>query len=134
MSYQIPLFYVGVIPANIDMSNEASFQFAGVSLVGGNSQGTGIGGAALDKPSTSSNPILGVLQNNPLAGEAGQVMVEGVTQAIASGSFNIGDLLMVDGNGAFLKATSTNYAVAQALEVAQSGDITTVLLRNFGKQ
>ena len=78
--------------------------------------------------------MLGVLQNNPQQGEAGQVMVQGVTKAQAGGTFHIGNLLMTNSAGQMVLATSTNFAVAQARETAASGDITTVLLIRNGKQ
>lgn len=134
MGYEIPNFVVGVLPADVDMSNEATFQYTGVCVYTAVSQlGAGVGGAAICPPSASSSPIMGVLQNNPIAGEAGQVLVEGVSKAHAGGVFNIGDLLMVNASGLFIKATSGNYAVAMALETAASGDITTVLLVRNGK-
>lgn len=134
MAYEIPNFSVGVLPADIDMSSEASFQYAGVSVYTAVSTvGTGVGGAAICPPSAASTPIIGILQNNPLQSEAGQVLVQGVSKALASGAFNIGDQLMADANGKFLKATSGNYIVAQALEKAAIGDITTVLLVRNGK-
>lgn len=135
MSYEIPSFYVGVLPADIDMSSESSFQYAGVCVYTAvSTTGTGIGGAALINPGGASVPIIGILQNNPQQGEAGSVMVQGVSKALAAGAFNIGDVLMVNSAGAFLKATSTNYGVAQALEKAAIGDVTTVLLVRNGKQ
>jgi hypothetical protein len=135
MAYEIPSFYVGVFPADIDMSSEASFQYTGVCVYTAVSQqGTGFGGAALINPGGTSSPIIGVLQNNPQPGEAGQVMVQGVTKAQAGGAFQIGNLLMVNSAGQFVVATSGNYAVAQALETAASGDVTTVLLIRNGKQ
>lgn len=135
MSYEIPSFYVGVLPADIDMSSESSYQYAGVCVYTAvSTTGTGIGGAALINPGgLASSPIIGVLQNNPQQGEAGQVMVQGVTKAQAGGIFNIGDMLMVNAAGQFLKATSTNFAVGMALEKAAVGDITTVLLLRNGK-
>lgn len=135
MAYEIPNFYVGVLPADIDMSSEATFQYTGVCVYTAVSTvGTGVGGAALCPPSATSSPIIGILQNNPQQGEAGQVLVQGVSKAQAGGAFNIGDLLMVNSSGLFVKATSTNFAVAQALEKAASGDITTVFLIRNGKQ
>lgn len=134
MAYEIPSFFVGVMPADIDMSSELSFQFAGVCVYTALSTlGTGVGGAALCPPSATSSPIIGILQNNPAQAEAGNVMVEGVSKAIAGGSFNIGDLLMATSAGKFVLATSGNYAVAQALEQAVLGDISTVLLIRNGK-
>lgn len=135
MAYEIPNFTVGVLPADVDMSNEASFQYAGVCVYTAVSTvGTGVGGAAICPPSAASTPIIGILQNNPQQAEAGTVLIQGVSKALAVAAFNIGDLLMVDSNGKFLKATAGNYAVAQALEKAASGDVTTVLLVRNGKQ
>lgn len=135
MAYEIPNFTVGVLPADVDMSSEAAFQYAGVCVYTAISTvGTGVGGAALCPPSAASSPIIGVLQNNPQQAEAGTVLVQGVSKAQAAASFNIGDLLMTNSSGQFLKATAGNYAVAQALEKAASGDITTVLLIRNGKQ
>lgn len=135
MSYEIPNFFVGVFPADIDMSTEATYQYTGVCVYTAASvTGTGVGGAALCPPVSTSTPIIGVLQNNPQQGEAGTVMVQGVTKAVAGGNFSIGALLMVNSAGKFVTATSTNYAVAVALENASTNDITTVLLQRNGKQ
>lgn len=135
MAFEIPDFLVGEWPADIDMSNEASYQYAGVSVYTAvSTQGTGVGGAALINPGGTSSPIIGVLQNNPQQGEAGTVMVQGVTKALAAGAFNIGDILMVNSAGKFVAATTGNLGVAIALEKAASGDITTVLLQRNGKQ
>lgn len=135
MAYEIPNFTVGVLPADADMSVEATYQFSGVcAYTAVSTVGTGVGGAALCPPSAASTPIIGILQNNPQQAEAGTVLVQGVSKALAGGAFNIGDLLMVNSVGKFLKATAGNFAVAQALETAASGDITTVLLVRNGKQ
>src|SRR5258708_18839 len=117
MAYEIPNFYVGVLPADVDMSLESSWQFSGVCVgPAQNVIGTGTGGAALVSPSTVSTPILGVLQNNPIAGEAGQVMEHGVSKAILGATVTIGAILKVTTAGAFVPATTGTYGVAQALE------------------
>src|SRR5271166_3772408 len=107
MAYEIPNFYVGVFPADIDMSTESTWQYAGVGVYTALSvTGTGIGGAALCAVSSASNGMIGVLQNNPKQAEAGQVMVQGVTKAKASGTFNPGDFLYAVGGGTFAQWTS----------------------------
>lgn len=139
MSYEIPDFYVGVFPADIDMSalltnGNGSYQYTGVGVYTAISvTGTGVGGAALIGLNVASGPMLGVLQNNPQQGEAGQVMIHGVTKVQAGGAFAPGDLLMTNSAGKFVKATGGNYAVAQALELAANNDITAVLLIRNGK-
>ncbi len=141
MAYEIPDFYVGVFPADINMSSMVgtgpnfSYQYTGVGIYTAvSTQGTGVGGAALIPLSVASTPMIGVLQSTPQQGEAGQVMIHGVTKAQAGGAFSIGQLLMTNSAGHFVLCTTGNLAVAQALETAASGDITTVLLIRNGKQ
>jgi hypothetical protein len=149
MSYEIPDFYVGILPADVDMSgdtvspftpNDLIFQFTAVQVRAAlNTPGFGVGGAAVAPPPSSSVPILGILQNNPQLGEAAQVLTEGVSKALLSGTVSINNILMADapnGNGACpLKlATTGNYGVAQALENGVAGSIIAVYLRSFGKQ
>lgn len=135
MAYEIPNFYLGVLAADIDMSVESTFQFSGVCVYTAvSTQGYGTGGAALCPPSATSTPIIGVLQNNPQPGEAGTVVIQGVSKALAGGTVNIGQLLMTNSTGQFVVATTGNVAVAQALESAVVGDIFTVLLIRNGKQ
>lgn len=140
MAYEIPNFYIGVLPADIDMSaqpqgnQDPTFQYTGVCVYTAvSTEGAGVGGAALIPPSGASSPIIGVLQNNPKQGEAGTILNQGVTKAKAGGPLSIGDLVMCNSAGAFLKATSGNYAVGVALEQAATGDITTILLERNGK-
>lgn len=141
MAYEIPDFTVGVFPADIDMSQDAqsqggdpTFQFTGVCVYTAlSTEGAGVGGAALIPPASTSSPIIGVLQNNPNQGEAGQVVIQGVTKAVLGGSVSIGDLLMSTAAGKFVRATSTNYAVAVALETGVNGDIAAILLQRNGK-
>lgn len=129
-AYEVPDFVVGMLEANVDMSTEATWQYAAVDVAPASGVGL-LGPAALVAP-TAGGKILGVLQNNPLLAEAGQVVTSGITKAKASGSFNPGDLLMVDGAGAFLAATSTNRQVAMAFQVGASGTVVSVFLKDFG--
>ena len=132
MAYQIEDFNVGVLPANVDLTGS---QFLAVEVIPATATvGTGTGGAALGFPS-AGGVILGILQNNPQVGEAGEVAVSGVSKAVAgAGSITIGALLMAAANGKLIPATAGNVAVAQALESASSGDVFAVLVKNFGKQ
>lgn len=138
MAYEMPDFEVGIFPADIDMSalvgQNYTYQFRGMCVYTAlSTTGVGGGGAAVIPPSATSSPIVGVLQNNPLQGEAAALVVSGISKGQAAGSFSIGDLLMTNSAGQFLKATSTNYQVAQALEQAVSGDICAILLIRNGK-
>ena len=129
MAYEIPSFYVGILPADIDMS---ALQFAGVDVApAAHTQGAGVGGTAIVKPAAGGQ-ILGILQNNPMVGEAAQVMEAGVSKAKAGGIFVAGDKLAVDVNGNFVLAVTGNLIVAIALETGAAGVISTVLLKNMG--
>lgn len=142
MSYEIPDFYVGVLPANVDMSDngiDSLFQYSVVDVtVATATQGYGVGGAAIAPAPSAGVPALGIIQHNPQLGEACQVMSEGVSKAQVGANVAIGQLLMAaapNGSGVSLliPATSTNYAIARALETGSSGAIVAVYLRNFGK-
>lgn len=142
MAYEIPNFFVGVLPADIDMSANAAttsqdpvFQYTGVCVYTAISTvGTGVGGAALIPPASTSSPIIGVLQNNPRQGEAGTVMCQGVTKCLAGGSFNVGNVLMMNSSGAaVLWTTGSGYSIGIALETGVAGQIGAVLLQRNGK-
>lgn len=131
MAYEIPNFFLGVLPANSDLSAK---QFAAVRpLLATGTPGFGTGGAAVDLPAASGDPAIGLLQNKPILGEAAAVMVQGVSKATAAGTVAIGDLLMCTPLGKLGLAGSGKYAIAQALENASDGDTFTVLLVRNGK-
>lgn len=136
--YELPLFFIGLLAADIDMSTKtddvSDFQYTAVVVKAAvNIEGAGNGGAALNKPS-AGDPILGILQNSPNQGEAGTVMAQGLSGAKISGTVHIGDILATDADGALKVATGGQYGVAQAMEEAVDGDFATVYVKNFGKQ
>lgn len=134
MSYEQPDFLIGCFKADVDMSSVAANQYTGVALgAAQNITGTGMGNAAI-VAATAGGSILGVLQNNPIQNEAATVCNTGITQVKVSGSGSVGDLVAVDANGFFLKATSGQSAVGQMLESYTAGATSTMLLGNFGKQ
>ena len=125
---------IGFLKADVFMGSVAKNQYTGVALgASQNTSGTGQGKAAAIA-ATAGQPIIGILQNNPIQGEPATICNSGVSMAKVSGSGSVGDLLAVDANGFFTKATSGQYAVAQALELYQTGETTSVLLGQFGKQ
>lgn len=131
MAYEQPFDYIGLLPANVDMSAEATWQFAPVSVgaASGSVEGTGTGGAALVAGS-NGGLSLGILQNNPSQGEAGTVMVLGISKAkIGTGGAALNQELMDSGSQTLIPATTGHYVIATALETAVAGDIATVLLR-----
>lgn len=136
-AYEIPSFYVGVLPANIDLSalvtTSPTYQYAGVDVVA--ATGTGIlEQAAVSTPASSGAVIIGVLQNNPQLGEAASVMVHGVTKAMIGANVTVGQILTVNAAGALVPAATGNYGCARALQAGANGNYIAVLLLPAGKQ
>lgn len=133
MAYEQPSFVVGVFPADADLSADVNqYCFAKVAAATA-TVGTGTGGAAVTKAGAGV-PVLGVLQNNPMLGEAATVMCGGITKLIAGGTIAVGALIAADANGHAVTAATGAYAVGVALESAVANDIFTVLLQSNGKQ
>ena len=130
-AYEIPGFSLGVLPANQDMSTEATYQYTGVDVIP--ATGSGLSGAAVAPVPSAGSTIIGVLQNNPQLGEAGAVMVGGVSKAQLGANVIVGELLMVNSTGQFIKATSGNFIVARALEAGVLNDVIPILLLPQGK-
>jgi hypothetical protein len=129
MGYEQPLFKVSIFASDDDRTSVAGNQFYGVALgTAKNIVGHGQGNAAVVYP-TAGGSIVGILQNNPLQGEACEMMWKGISKAKATGAFSVGDDLAVDAQGGFVKASGGAAVVATALEQAAVGDITTVYLR-----
>lgn len=128
-------FSIGELAANQDLSAQTAggiptYQFVPVAVVA--SSGTGVATpAAVDLVSSSGDPALGILQNNPALGEAANVMVSGVSKAKAVETITVGQLLMAVPTGLGV-ATSSKYIIAQALESASAGSIFSVVLRPMG--
>ncbi len=131
MAYEIPGFTVGILPANTDLSNEGTYQFTAVNVVA-STVSTAVNGAGVGTPAASGDPSIGILQNNPLQGEAATVMVHGVSKAQIQGVVSVGNLLMSVPGGKLAVATSSKYAIAQALEDGIDSDIIAVLLVRNG--
>jgi hypothetical protein len=130
VAYEQPEMLIGVLEANVDMSSESTWQYSAVDVAA--ATGSGLTGPAALVACADGAAMLGVLQNNPQLAEAGTVMSEGISKIKCGGTFAIGDLLMVSG-GAFVLATTGNYAVAKALEAGVSGIIACAYLGTFGK-
>lgn len=130
-AFEIPSFYIGVLEANVDMSVESTWQYAGVAV--GAASGAGLlGPAALVAPASSGAAILGVLQNNPQLAEAGSVMCLGVSKVLCGGTFAIGAQLSVNAAGAFIAAASGNVICGVALRAGAAGTISSAYLTQMG--
>ncbi|HEY6272626.1 MAG TPA: hypothetical protein VIX19_11620 [Terriglobales bacterium] len=108
MPYNEGLLNTYTSPAGVDMSG---MQFYAVSL-GSSPPGVVLG------PAQSGRGIAGVLQNNPLQGQAAEYQREGITKVAISANQTITggtSLLQVD-VGSTLTVATTGTVVAQALE------------------
>ena len=72
---------------------------------------------------------VGVLQNDPLSGQAAEVACEGVSKVKLSAIVTAGAKLASDANGAFEVAGSGDHVVAIALEGGAVGDVISALLK-----
>lgn len=80
-------------------------------------------------------PIYGVLQNKPIEGEAGTVMVSGITKMFAAGStLAVGDLVAASSRGRAIPAGAGNYAIGQVVfgSSGSTGRILSVALLPIG--
>lgn len=131
-AYEIPGFELGVLPANLDMSSESAFQFTFVDVLP--ATGAGLSGAAIGAPPSAGAACIGILQNNPVLGEPGEVMTSGVSKMQLGTNVGINTKLMTNAAGLAVPATAGNYAIARALESGVTGDLIAVLLIRDGKQ
>jgi hypothetical protein len=126
MAYELPLFQPAIWKANSDFTTK---QYLAVNpVVGSDSL------MAVDIVATAGIGILGINQDDCVAGGAPSLTTEGISKAKAGGTIAIGNLLMVNASGQLVLATTGNVAVAIAMEAAVSGDIFSAYLRNQGKQ
>jgi hypothetical protein len=73
--------------------------------------------------------IYGILQNKPLAGQAADVGIAGVSKAVAGAAVTRGAGLMTDTSARLITATSSNHTVAFAIESAgTAGTVFTVAM------
>lgn len=73
----------------------------------------------------NSNDFLGVLQDDPKAGEAGTVKTRDVSKVVAGAAFVTGTELTSDATGRFVTATAGQHVLAVALEpAAAAGELT----------
>ncbi len=107
------------IPAGADLS---ALQFTAVKY------GTG---KTIVSATSAAAPIVGILQDKPAAsGRAASVAISGIAKAKAGGVWAAGDPLTATTGGALIKTTTNNdYIIGYAHEIAASGDIAQVLLK-----
>jgi len=131
MAFEIPLFDVSLV-AGADLS---ASQYKAVKV-------DNTGKAVLC--SAVGDPAVGILQNNPKAGQTAQVRIFGVTMAVAGAAVTVGSIVGTDANGKVVAATeatanttdgtiSGSRAVGIALESASAADqVISIALLHMG--
>jgi hypothetical protein len=114
MPYNEGLLNTYTAPAGADLSGK---QFYGVALVADAANPPGSHLAL----GVTLKAIAGVLQNNPLAGQAGEYQTDGISKVAISASTAVlaGGFLQLDVGGTFIPVT-TGVICAQALEPVAS--------------
>ncbi|GAG22405.1 unnamed protein product [marine sediment metagenome] len=117
MAYEVPGFK---LPGHVASADLSTSQFLGVV------PHTTAGEVAL---AGAAAKIAGVLQNDPIIGEAAEVMVDGVTKGVSGAAITTGDELEMDAAAKFITLAS-GVSVGFALEAASGADdILSVLLK-----
>ena len=89
--------------------------------------------STVDVADATTDAVIGVLHNNPDAGQAAQVQVAGTTPAKAGAAISAGAKVMCEADGDFETATATNNVVGIAKTAAGAdGEIFALLLRHEG--
>jgi len=89
-------------------------------------------GGEVKLASSSTDPLVGILLDNPEEGQPALVAYAGVVRAIAESAFSAGDKLTASSTGR-VKATTTegDVCVGIALEEATTVEYVSVLLKHF---
>jgi hypothetical protein len=74
--------------------------------------------------SPTASPIYGVMQNTPMAQDAADVGIVGISKMIAGASITFGAELMVDASGRFVTwvAAASNWKAGMALETTSAAN------------
>lgn len=136
MSFEQPLERVGLFPADIDMSNEAVWQFAPVWLAAGSNTANyavSAGGAALVAQGGLSTPAYGILQNAPVVGEPGAVVTAGITKCIVITAITVvGNPIKLVAGGCAPSTATGDHIDGVALETGAAGTIVAIHLQANG--
>lgn len=73
--------------------------------------------------SVAGERVDGVLQNEPASGQHAKVMTHGFSKVSLGGAVAVGDPVMTDTNGEFIKATVGNWAAGYMMQSGVDGDV-----------
>jgi hypothetical protein len=124
MAWELPGFNIGNLVADVAMT---SHQFKCVKMSTTNN--------TFSLCDTDGEVVLGVLQDKPGAGEAGDIMSLGVTKVVAAETLTAGDTWGTDGSGLAKKVEGTvtgadvgDYSAGVVLEGAAVNELATVTI------
>lgn len=86
----------------------------------------------VDLADSAGENCIGVLLNNPAAGEAATVAISGKVMVTSGGTIAAGAAIQSDANGDALTAASGDYVMGYALEAAVDGQIMAIELIQGG--
>lgn len=131
MGYEQPLMKVGIYPAEQDMSTVATNQFRAIKIATTQSLavGTGVGSASIWPFSAANGAFFGILQNNPIQGEACEITRAGISKVYCSGAWSVSDDLSVAADGGLQKANAGDAVVATGLTQSAPGSIGSAYLK-----
>jgi hypothetical protein len=93
------------------------------------------GSGEAEQNTSAGGDIIGVLQDDPVAGQPAAIMSTGVTKMEAGAAVTQGGVVMSDNVGRAVDATATNKGIGIALDAAAgAGEIISVLLKDLGTQ
>lgn len=119
MAHENLSFVMGELAAAADYSTTGQYRGVIASTAANNT-------AVL--ASVAGQQIIGVLRNEPQAGEACEIVEHGVAKVILGGTVTRGDRLSVDANGAFVTATGAGAICGVALQSGTSGALISMLV------
>lgn len=129
MAYEIPGIILGTLKAAGDY-NDSTDQFCVVQQTSG---------ALFATCTTGSQDVIGILQDKPSSGYAGQIMIHGVSKvrviSTGHGAIAVGDKLCASSEGGAVRSTlGTHYVFGRAMEAlaANTTGIITCFLSHPG--
>lgn len=115
------------VRSDVDQSNELNLYLVQTLGPAKNIIGDGQGGAAITPYAAGGNAAFGILQSNPVQGEAGSIMLHGLSRCQAAGAWTVGDKLSVADGGKLQKAGSSDTVFGVGFESAVEGDTSSVM-------
>lgn len=131
-AWEIPGFSFS-LPSNTDQSSESTNLFTPVIAVA--ASGAGINtDTAVAPVAATGDQIIGIIQNNPMLGEAADIVMNGISKVLCKDVVSINQKVMACPAGGIIVCTTGKFAIGIALDNGAAGQYIPVLLTNMGKQ